>query len=303
MRLGLLDFCCIRKKQSPAERVFETIQLAQEAEALGFSRYWLAEHHELAYAHHSAELLATLVAGSTERMRVGVAGMLLRMHSPMRVAKAFRLMAGVFGGRVDLGVGGGIAEDPAVMEAMREGWSRVSNPDEDYAQRVNELLALVRGESPLAFNPLDVHSPPVWLLGSGSPRTAVMAARLGTCYGLSLTHKSSRDDPSLVSRYREGFQPNAHLSQPQWVVSVAGVCAETEQEARRLADASQENPGSNLVLVGTPDYFHERLEEIRHRYQADELIFLDVSADLDARRRAYQMLAERLRLQPLASAA
>ena len=295
MRLGILDFCSLRPRQSPVERVYETIQLAQEADRRGFSRYWLSEHHELNYAHHSPDLLAALLAGATEHLRVGVAGMLMLLHSPLRVAKAFRLMSGVFNGRVDLGVGSGLA-DPAVLQELRQGVP-LEKATEDYQRRVSRLMALMRGEGELAFNPLDAAPCPFWVLGLSSPATAAFAARQGACYGVSLSHEKSRDDPSLVFVYRDEFHPTATQPKAQWIVSVAGVCAETEQEARRLADLSSDNPRTGLEIVGTPQQCRERLEALRERYQCEELIHLDIAPDLESRRRSLQLLSEALRLR------
>ena len=294
MHLGLLDFCSLRKRQSPVERVFETVQMAQEAERLGFSRYWLSEHHELGYAHHSPDLLAAILAGGTERIRIGVAGMLMLLHSPLRVAKAFRLMGGLFGGRVDLGVGSGSAE-ASVIKDMRYGAAAPASSD-DYTQRVTRLLELMRGEGELSFNPLDAAPCPLWILGSGSPTTAAFAARQGACYGVSLSHNKSRDDPSLVSVYRDEFRPTATQPRPQWLVAVAGVCAETEDEARRLAEQGLENPRTGLEIVGDPRQCRERLEAVRERYQCEELVFLDFAPDAESRRRSLQLLSETLRL-------
>jgi len=297
MQLGLLDFCALGKRQSPVERVFETIQLAQEAESLGYSRYWLSEHHELSYAHHSPDLLAAILAGGTERIRVGVAGMLLLLHSPMRVAKTFRLMSALYGGRVDLGMGSGLTADAAVLSGMRQG-APVTGP-EDYPARVRQLLELVRGgESIPTFNPLDAATCPLWVLGSGSPATAAMAARHGTCFGLSLSHNKSRDDPSLLAVYRNEFRPTREQPQPECIVSVAGVCAETEEEARRLAEEAPENPRSGFEVVGTPAHCREKLETLCHRYGVDELIFLNIAPEQDSRRRSLQLLSDTLRLTP-----
>ena len=178
MKLGLLDFCALVKRQSPVERIFETIQLAQEAEALGYSRYWLSEHHELGYAHHSPDLLAAILAGGTEHIRIGVAGMLMLLHSPLRVAKTFRLMSALYGGRIDLGMGSGLTAEAAVLSGMRQGAPPPTQ--EDYGQRVLQLLALMRGgEGMPSFNPLDAAPCPLWVLGSGSPTTAAMAGTPG----------------------------------------------------------------------------------------------------------------------------
>lgn len=294
MRLGILDVCAVRKEQPPAQILYEAVELAREADALGYSRYWLAEHHELTLAHHSPDILATLIAGSTERLRVGVAGMLMRLHSPMRVAKAFKVMEAFFGGRIDLGVGGGGAEPP-VIEAMRCGAPESGNVREDYVRRVQELVDLVRGDSPLAFNPLGISAPLIWVLGSGSHETASLAARLGTCFGLSLLLPQSRDEPAVMARYLEEFRPRPEQPRPQAVLAVSGLCAETEAEAERLAKVFGDGFRSKQSVVGNPEQCRERLLALADRYRTDELIFLDLAPDAESRLRCYRLLAEVMR--------
>jgi luciferase family oxidoreductase group 1 len=295
MRLGILDVCVVRKGHPPAQSLYESVELARAADALGYSRYWLAEHHELTLAHHSPEILASLIAGSTERLRVGVAGMLMRLHSPMRVAKAFKVLETFFGGRIDLGVGGGGAEPP-VLEAMRGAPER-DNVREDYVRRVKELVELVRGDSPLAFNPLGVSAPPIWVLASGSHETASLAARLGTCFGLSLLLPQSRDEPAVMARYLEEFRPRPEQPRPQAVLAVSGLCAETEQEAERLAKLFGDGFRSKQSVVGNPEQCRERLLALADRYRTDELIFLDLAPDAESRLRCFRLLAEILGLK------
>jgi luciferase family oxidoreductase group 1 len=295
MRLGILDFCRIHKGIAPYESLFESVQLAQEADALGYSRFWLAEHHELNYAHHAPDILATLIAGSTERIRVGVAGVLIKLHSPMRVAKAFRLMEAFFPGRIDLGVGGGEAEPP-VVEAMRDGAQPIAEVRAEYDQRLLRLLSLIRGESPLAFNPLGTPAPPFWVLGLSRPNSARLAAEKGTCFGFSLAHVQSRDNPSITAIYLDEFRPNAHLAQPELVVAVSGLCAETEEEAWRLAKPMLEGMDLNLAVVGNPEQCREKLEAIAHRYRTQEIIFQDVAPDSASRMNCFRLLASALKL-------
>ncbi len=291
MRLGILDVCAVRKGQPPAQRLYEAVELAREADALGYSRYWLAEHHELHLAHHSPEILATLIAGSTERLRVGVAGMLMRLHSPMRVAKAFKVMEAFFSGRIDLGVGAGGAE-PSVLEAMRDGAPERGEVREDYARRVGALVELLGGDAAQHFNPLGVPAPPVWVLASGSHETASLAARLGTCFGLSLLLPQSRDDPGLMARYLEEFRPRPEQPRPQAVLAVSGLCAETEQEAHRLEGLVGEGFRSRFQVVGSPEQCRERLLALAERYRTDEIIFLDRAPDAESRLRCHRLLAE-----------
>lgn len=302
MRLGILDFCRIYKGVHPHESLFDSVRLAQEAESLGYSRFWLAEHHELAYAHHAPDILATLIAGSTERIRVGVAGVLIKLHSPMRVAKAFKVMESFFPGRMDLGVGGGEAEPP-VVEAMRDGAQPIAEVRAEYDQRVLRLLSFVRGEAPLVFNPLGTQALPFWLLGLSRPNTARLAAEQGTCFGFSLAHVQSRDNPSITAIYLDEFRPNAYQARPELVVAVSGLCAETEEEAWRLARPMLGDMDLQLAIIGNPEQCREKLEAIAHRYRAQELVFVDMAPDAESRFNCFRLLSSALKLgeQPVAA--
>ncbi|MET0406246.1 MAG: MsnO8 family LLM class oxidoreductase [Cystobacter sp.] len=295
MRLGILDFCLLREGLKPFHSLHETLLLAQEAEKLGYSRFWMAEHHELLYAQQAPDMMVPLVAGSTDRIRVGVAGMLLKLHSPLRVAKAFRLLEAIFPGRIDLGVGGGEAE-PDVVSGMRDGGEPLSLVRGDYPRRVLRLLELIRGETPLAFNPLGTPSPPFWMLGMGRSESARLAARHSTSFGFSLAHVQSKDDPSITARYQEEFHSSPWLARPELVVAVSGLCAETEEEARALALPNLGNPNPELSIVGNPEQCRQKLEAIAHRYRAEELVFLDLAPDGASRLRCYRLLSEALGL-------
>ncbi len=295
MRLGILDFCLLRKGATARASLYESLHLAQHAEALGFSRYWLAEHHEHTAAHHAPDMLASLIAGSTDSISIGVAGMLLKLHSPMRVAKTFRLMETFFPERIDLGVGAGGAE-PTVLEAMRGGAQSLLEVNEDYPRRVAQLLELLRGESPLAFNPPNV--PAVWLLGAAQPFSARMAAHHGTCFGYSLVHTTSRDDPSILELYRAEFRPRPEQPEPQTVLAVTGVCAPTEAEARQWAAVSGIKAGDAAPVIGDPRQCREQLEALAHRYGTQELVFLDQAPDAATRQQCYALLSEALGLRP-----
>jgi luciferase family oxidoreductase group 1 len=301
MRLGILDFCPMREGLKPFHSLHESIFLAQEAEKLGYSRFWMAEHHELEYAQHAPDMMVPLVAGSTETIRVGVAGVLLKLHSPLRVAKAFRLLESFFPGRIDLGVGGGVAA-PEVIAAMREGAPSVAEMRETYAQRTLQLLSLMRGEATPSFQPLGTPAPPFWVLGLSRPESARLAAEHGTSFGFSLAHAQSKDDPSIAARYLDEFRSNRWLARPELVVAVSGLCAETEEEAQRLAVETMGNADPRLSVVGNPEQCRQKLEAIAHRYQTDELVFLDRAPDSASRLRCFRLLSTALGLsRPVAS--
>lgn len=290
MRIGILDFCPVRPGRPPQESLHETLRLAQEAEALGYSRYWLAEHHEPQYAQHVPDLMAGLIASHTRRIRVGVAGVLLRLHSPMRVAKTFSVLEALFPGRIDLGMAGGGAE-PAVTQAMRAFAPPVDAAPVEFHAQVRSLLELIQDGPPLPFNPRVTPPPALWLLGMSSLETARLAAHQGLGFGFSLAHPQSKDDPSIPSIYLSEFRPTPQRPEPELVIAVRGLCAESERDALRHMRPGLQKRGLHNIVLGSPEKCRERMEEVCHRYGTNELVFYDVAATPDARLRNYRLLA------------
>ncbi len=286
MRVGLFDFGWTSPGRPPAEALFETAELAVHADGLGYSRYWLAEHHEAAVSHASPEMLVPVVAGMTDRIRVGAAGILLRLQNPLKVAKNFRVLEGLYSKRIDLGLAAGTA--PAETErALLEGTSH----GDDYLARVASVLRHLRDEGDVPVTPLGAGSPEVWILGGGGAASARAAGEHGVSYGMSLFHGTSRDDPAVIRLYRDRFEPSKDLASPRWNVTVGGFCRESESEARRLLDAH-----GNAFLVprvaGTPAQCAEQLAAIAERYDADEVIWLEMSKEAEMRRRSHALIAE-----------
>jgi luciferase family oxidoreductase group 1 len=269
--------------------------LACAVEKLGYGRYWLAEHHQPTVAHASPELLLPVLASLTEVLRVGTAGVLLSYYSPLKVAKNFRLLQALFPGRIDLGVGAGGVDEVTARELLG-GPAPAQLHTEGYAAKVGDLVTHLQ-EQRLPVSPRGVGVPELWVLGSGGPGSAALAARHGAAYSLALFFKGAGGDPSLVEAYRNNFQPGRLLWEPRWNIAVAGCCAETEREACRLL-ARHANPVLVPTVVGTPAQCTDRLLALQERYATNEIIFLDIGCTLGDRVRSYQLLAEALHLRP-----
>lgn len=284
MRLGLLDLCTVRPGATHADALVETLELAPLVEALGFSRYWLAEHHSPLAAHGCPELFAAVVAGVTERIRVGTAGVLLPFHSALKVAESFRLLQTLYRGRIDLGFGAGSAE-PAIAAALLDGRAP------RMAEKVDELLGwLQRSDGPASFAAVGL--PEVWTLSSGGA-SVVHAARSGTALALSLFLRNSRVTPAAVDAYAAEFVPGAFAARPRWSIAVAGVCGDSDADAEAQALAWA-NPAIVPSIVGDAARCAGALAELAARYRTEELVFVDVAADASRRRRGLERLAQRL---------
>ena len=219
--------------------VADTIALAEDADRLGYARYWLTEHPP----QPNPQMIAALVAGVTETIRVGTAGILLNFHVPLVAAQQFLLLEQVFPGRIDAGFCGGAAP-PLVAEALLDGRPDPRQILGGFEQRVETLIGFLRGELPTGHAyetlhpwPQATRSPEIWSFGTGL-RSAELAARHGVAFGYSLFHNFSLNETASVDAYRAAFRPSPSQPEPLVSVSVAGVCAETECEASELGAES-----------------------------------------------------------------
>jgi luciferase family oxidoreductase group 1 len=245
MRLSVLDLVPVRSDQTTADALAATRRLAQVADATGFHRYWLAEHHNMpAVAATNPPVTIALVAGATSRIRVGSGGVMLPNHAPLVVAEQFALLEAAFPGRIDLGIGRAPGTDPVTSYALRHGAGGVD--DEAVArfpEYVDNVVAMMSPDGvglsiggrthPLHATPRAVGSPPVWLLGS-SDYSARLAAARGLPYVFA-HHFSGQGTAEALALYRNGFQPSPTLAEPRTFLTVNVAVAETQEDAERLA--------------------------------------------------------------------
>lgn len=326
--LSVLDQSPVPHGSTTAGALQDTLALAGEAERLGYRRYWLAEHHNTSSLAGSApEVLAAAVASRTSVIRVGAGGILLPHYSPLKVAEAFRVLEGLFPGRVDLGLGRADGTDAVAAAALRRGPSAVT--EDEYPGQVVDLLGFLDGtfggDHPLAgvrAMPAGPTSPEVWVLGSSS-YGAGLAARMGLAFSFA-QFVSPAFGPQILATYRRQFRPSSRCPEPRASVSVSVICADTEAEAERLAISydvwhlrpeggrrgpllSVEDAEAHLVsdterellgqgrrrrLVGAPERVRAALVDLTARYGVDELVIRTITFDPAARTRSYRLLAE-----------
>jgi luciferase family oxidoreductase group 1 len=333
MRLSVLDQSPIKSGSTPSEAVQETLELAQVAECLGYHRYWLAEHHSSSgLAGASPEVLIGQVAARTSRIRVGSGGVMLSHYSPLKVAECFRMLETLFPGRIDLGIGRAPGSDQLTARALQPaaGSLGLDRFPEQIADLVGYLGDCLPANHPFArvrAMPAGPTAPEVWLLGS-SDQSAIFAAHFGL--GFSFAHFINADGGAGVTRaYRERFRPSAAFPEPRASVAVFALCADTEAEARRLAqsrdlfivrlytgrmgpypsveeaEAYPYNPQEEAIVrhvrgrsvVGTPGEVRERLIALAAEYAADELVVVTITHDPKARFRSYELLAGAFELE------
>jgi luciferase family oxidoreductase group 1 len=243
--LSVLDQSPIAEGSSGAQALHNTIDLARLCDELGYHRYWVAEHHGgPMLAGPSPEALIGPIASATSRIRVGSGGVMLPHYSPFKVAESFSLLAGLFPGRIDLGIGRAAGTDPMTTFALQR--DRRQAAADDFPQQLAELLAYLNDQMPadhpfarLAKSlPGRPETPEPWLLGS-SQQSAIWAAELGLPYAFADFINSGGVE--IAALYRERFAEHEHAdgAEPRTVVAVWTIVAETDEEAQRLASSGR----------------------------------------------------------------
>ena len=245
MHLSVLDLVPVRSDQTTGDALASTRRLAQVADETGYRRYWLAEHHNMpAVAATNPPLLIAMVAGATDRIRVGSGGVMLPNHAPLVVAEQFALLEAAFPGRIDLGIGRAPGSDPVTSYALRHGAGGVEDDAVSrFPQYVDNVVSMmspggvgiqVQGRMhALNATPHPTSVAPVWLLGS-SDYSARLAAERGLPYVFA-HHFSGHGTAEALALYRSSFRPSEALAEPRTFLTVNVSVAETQEEADRLA--------------------------------------------------------------------
>lgn len=330
MRLSILDQSPISSNQTAYDALNESMELAQAGEALGYTRYWIAEHHDLpGLACSAPEVMLSYIGANTNRIRIGSGAVLLPHYRPYKVAEVFNMLATLFPNRIDIGIGrapGGSAE---VTNALSE----------NFLQKVWELPALVKEllrfldddfptgheYSKVSASPVPEHSPVPWLLGT-SKKSARLAAENGMPYTFG-HFMSDNDGAAIIQEYINTFKPRKEGEIPRVIVTVSAICAETTEKAEELALGSliwslqtakgggyqgipsiQEAKQYKLtekekdsiskkkrnMIIGNPYEVKQKLVELQTIYQADEIMINTITHAPKDRIHSYKLMAKEI---------
>jgi luciferase family oxidoreductase group 1 len=324
--LSVLDLSPVGAGVSPSHAIRDSVELARAADRLGFTRYWVAEHHNMASIATSApEVLIAHIAAVTSRIRVGAGGIMIPNHTPLRVVEIFRTLEALHPGRIDLGLGRAPGTDPVTAAALRR------SDDPEVNNLLAELIAFERGEFPdnhpfraITPMPSDVRLPSIWMLGSTLAGAAI-AAELGVPYAFA-GHFAMRYARDAIAHYRSRFRPSAALAEPHAMLAVTAVCGADDEDGRRLAApirvavvknrtgrrgpivsiddalAYQFTPQEQAIadefltgaVIGGPAHVAERLVATARDVGAQELMLSTLVPDLLARTASLERIAAAL---------
>ena len=322
IKLSVLDQSLARSADEAAIALQETLQMAQWCEQLGYERFWVSEHHAFsAVAGSAPEVLLAALGAATQHIRIGSGGIMLPHYSAYKVAEVFSLLANLYPGRVDLGVGRAPGADMSTAVALAtDGRPKFDKFPELVAQLSDYLWA--EKTQPLV-SPRPPRDLPLWMLGS-SPDSAVLAAQRGLPYNLGL-FINPQADARLIGLYKARFQPSAKQQTPYAILTLSVFCADSEEQARALqlthdlnlfrfftgqsngtsltpqeAQAypigQQEqlfiNSRENSRAAGTPDQVREQILNLAALHDADEIMAVTNMYYLADRKRSFELLQQ-----------
>jgi luciferase family oxidoreductase group 1 len=326
--LSVLDLAPVTSGSSTADALRHTLDLARHVDHLGYTRYWLAEHHNMpGIASSAPAVLIGHVADATEHLRVGSGGVMLPNHAPLVVAEQFGMLEALHPGRIDLGIGRAPGTDPVTAAALRR--SAEALGADDFPEQLMDLIGFFTGEFPeghpyraITAVPALGNMPALWILGS-SGYGAQVAGLLGLPFAFAHHFSAGFTLPALAL-YRKAFRPSAVLDAPYAMIGVGVVCADDDERAQWLAApgalsylrlrsgrpgqfpspeeaaaypyteaerASVEDRRRNTV-IGAPGTVRQRLEQLAEETGVDELMVTTVVHDHADRVRSYELVAD-----------
>ncbi len=336
MKLSVVDQSPVSSGMTPAEALRNTIDLARRCDALGYERYWIAEHHGMELIATSVpEVMIAMVAQATRHIRVGSGAVLLPHYAPLKVAETFRMLHALFPGRIDLGVGRAPGGEALEAFALKRTRASAEFEIDDFPNQLVELLAFLHGDFPadhpfagLRVTPESPGAPEAWLLGS-STWSAHAAGRLGLPYAFA--HFINPSGTRLcLERYRGLFEPSERRPSPRAIAAVGVVCADSDEAAAYIAatyramgrrlrlglrgpaptpdvalrELSQSpDPGAPegewpRLFVGSPGRIRADLGAMAEALGLEEIMAVTITHDHMARVRSYELLAQAFELQP-----
>jgi len=330
LKLSVLDQSVSLAGSGEDAAIRDTLSLAEDCECLGYSRFWLSEHHGLPTIVGSApEILMAAIAARTSKIRIGSAGVMLPHYSALKVAEQFRVLEALAPGRIDLGVGRAPGGDMRTARALNPNAGMAA---EDFPVQVRDLLAWTSAgrHAGITAHPLGPHAPEIWILGS-SDYGAQLAAHFGMPYAFAYFFTDGVGAEQALELYRRLYQPSERHPEPKATLCIWALAAASDEEAQHLAlsrDRWRIDRGRGVLaplqspaeiaargfdagevqslaamraraFVGSAQTVGERIERLVEEFALDEVVINTWAHDPAVRRTSYALIAQRFGLTPL----
>jgi len=271
------------------------LQMAQLCESLGYSRYWIAEHHESNSAYGAPDVLLGWLASRTERIRLGLAGVLLRYHDPYLVAQSFALLSGLYPGRIDLGLARG-----SIGGELKEYFSDHDISAQTLDRKCMQLSRLFQSNQNWSvLRPVNAR-PDLWMMGSQGAMRAAYANKMKFCLDRFYQEPGDEAIQEIFSEYSASFRTRSFLHQPEYSVAIAGLCAETDELAYRWQSQAPATGFPSAIVkssvVGSPHRWSDYLHRVSEKWGVTEFVILISTLDVTAQQQSLRLLAEALQL-------
>jgi len=326
IKLSILDQSIVSKGLTAHEALQQTIAIAKLGDKLGYTRFWVSEHHNMATIAGSApEVLMVKLADATEQIRIGSGGIMLPNHSALKIAENFRMLEALFPGRIDLGMGRAPGGDRLTSYLLNP-----SNDfsDESYAQQLDYLQLFFTDTASsehgrLLAIPQAATAPMQWMLSSSSGGSSKLAAKYGM--GLAVAKFiNGHAQPDMVADYKKDFIPSEQFAEPAALVAIMVLCAETEEKASQMRkvlnyrfvqmekgnfdpigsyeeikdyeftplEQQRIKANANRIISGTPDQVKKELTQLADDFGVDEIMVTTMATSFEDRKRSFELLAE-----------
>lgn len=289
MNYGILDFGTILPNSNAISTIHQTIEMAQLAESLGFTRYWLSEHHEDGVAWKNPDIILPLLAGYTENIRIGSAGVLTALNVPINIAYHYKLMANLYPSRIDLGLAKGGA-DPHKCIELTDGADWKAN-FKNYNQRVRKIKKLINEEvENIILPPYKGESPEIWILSTSASNIDFVVQEKFN-FSLSLLHTFDyQPSATIIEELREKYIKK-HNSPPQINIAIAVFCSDDEI---RVEEMKVKTKNVKLNYAGDIENFLQYVEKLAEEYNVDEIIIVNMGETIEEKQNLMYALKKQI---------
>ncbi len=327
VKLSILDQSPISSNQTAQDALIESMKLAQAGESFGYTRYWIAEHHDLpGLACSAPEVMLSYIGAHTKKIRIGSGAVLLPHYKPYKVAEVYNMLATLFPNRIDIGIGrapGGSAEvTNSLSDNFLQQVYKMPNLVEELIHFFDHDFPKDHTYATVTAAPLPVITPMPWILGT-SKKSALLAAENGLAYAFG-QFMSDNDGGPIIQQYLDSFQPRKHGQIPQVLLTVSVICAETSENAEEIALSNliwalQKEKGvgqyvpsiqeakeykltekeieklakmKQNMIIGNPEECKNKLIELQANYKVDEIMIVTITHSPRDRTESYKLISE-----------